>query len=231
MIRFQDVAGEVDSESSRPLERFKDINSVESLSVEKAKNFWDELFGRKDVYSPEEDDETLLSEIFGRYSEEFPIDFEIGQEINECLNNFSYEKWGIMSESEKIETINNFSATLSEKLGLENPPTIEFFSGPRDSCGAYNLGRNSIALNRTLLWDPEDAVDTIAHETWHAYQHQRANMMENKQDYLYKLNFDNYISPFPLGDGKYLYFTDYQDQLVEAEARAFADIFREKVAL
>ena len=78
---------------------------------------------------------------------------------------------------------------------------------------------------------PAEIVDTIAHETWHAYQHQRANILENKHDYLYKLNFDNYISPTSLGDGKCLFFTDYQEQLVEAEARAFASLFREGVVL
>lgn len=116
-------------------------------------------------------------------------------------------------------------------MGLQNPPVVEFFDGPQDSCGAYNFATNTISINRALFDDPAEVVDTVAHETWHAYQHQRANMMETKQDYLYKLNFDNYLSPITLGDGKYLLFTDYQEQLVEAEARAFASIFREEIAV
>ena len=64
----------------------------------------------------------------------------------------------------------------------------------------------------------------------HAYQHQRATHQETLLDKLYQLNFENYISPVPLADGKYLFFTDYQDQLVEAEARAFANIFTDKEA-
>ena len=55
-------------------------------------------------------------------------------------------------------------------------------------------------------------------------------LQETWQDTLYKLNFENYISPISLADGKYLFFTDYQDQLVEAEARAFANIFTNKEA-
>ena len=96
------------------------------------------------------------------------------------------------------------------------------------SCGAYLPGANVIEINRNTLADPKEVVDTVAHEARHAYQHQRAVLQETKQDILYRINFENYISPIPLADGKYLFFTDYQDQLVEAEARAFANIFRDK---
>ena len=126
--------------------------------------------------------------------------------------------------------VNEFSILLAEKLNIKNPPEVQFFSGPLDSCGSYNPNTNVISINRELFIDPGEIVDTIAHETWHAYQHQRALALENKQDLLYKLNFENYISPVPLGDGKYLFFPDYQDQLVEAEARAFASLFRGEVA-
>ena len=47
---------------------------------------------------------------------------------------------------------------------------------------------------------------------------------------LYKVNLDPdfYISPVLLPNGKYLFFTDYYDQLVEAEARAYANAFLKK---
>lgn len=40
---------------------------------------------------------------------------------------------------------------------------------------------------------------------------------------VYRINFDNYITPE-------MSFEDYQDQLVEAEARAFAKLFAPKEA-
>ena len=73
--------------------------------------------------------------------------------------------------------------------------------------------------------DPDELIDTIAHELRHAFQHQKAMAPESALDMLYRVNFDNYISPLPLGDGKFLFFADYQDQLVEVEARAFAKQF------
>ena len=100
--------------------------------------------------------------------------------------------------------------------------------GQNGACGAFVPEENKIEINRTILTDPKEVVDTIAHEMRHAYQHQRAEMLETWQDFLYRLNFENYISPVSLADGKYLFFTDYQDQLVEAEARAFANIFTHK---
>ena len=81
-----------------------------------------------------------------------------------------------------------------------------------------------------LLDRPDLLRDVIPHEMRHAYQHQRSDLQETRQDELYRINFDNYISPVPLPDGKYLFFTDYQDQLVEAEARAFASLFSRKEA-
>ena len=41
------------------------------------------------------------------------------------------------------------------------------------------------------------------------------------------LYLDNYISPLPLPGGGWLFFTDYQDQYVEVDARAFANLFTE----
>lgn len=41
---------------------------------------------------------------------------------------------------------------------------------------------------------------------------------------LYAINFLNYIEPILIGD-KYVDFNEYQNQLLEAEARAFAKNF------
>ena len=229
MILFQDYSEKQDTVPSKNLDAFKDIRAVESTSTEKQRDFWDGFFGKRDVYVPDQNT-NYFPEIFGRNSDEFHFDFEMGQKIHESLWRFNADKWSNMVESEQVETITKFSTALSEKIGLLNLPTVTFFTGPKESCGAYNSETNVITINRALFDDPTEVVDTIAHETWHAYQHQRASILENKHDYLYKLNFDNYISPTPLGDGKYLFFTDYQEQLVEAEARAFANIFREEVA-
>lgn len=75
--------------------------------------------------------------------------------------------------------------------------------------------------------DSSELVNTIAHEMRHAYQEYRAGLLETREDELYRVNLDNYISPVQLPEGGWLFFTDYQDQYVEVDARAFANLFTE----
>ena len=144
------------------------------------------------------------------------------------MDRFGAAQWERLTDSEKVEAIKELAAVIGKKLGIEDNPEIQFYNGRDGSCGAYIPSENKVEINRNTLDDPQEVVDTVAHEMRHAYQHQRAGLQETWQDMLYKINFENYISPIPLADGKYLFFTDYQDQLVEAEARAFANIFTDK---
>ena len=121
-------------------------------------------------------------------------------------------------KKEKNSTGINSFKTLYDIIGF-------YYDADKNDCGVYNHATHSTELNRSLLNDPGELIDTIAHELRHAYQHQKAMAPESELDLLYRVNFDNYISPLPLGDGKFLFFTDYQDQLVEVEARAFAKQF------
>ena len=71
-------------------------------------------------------------------------------------------------------------------------------------------------------------VDTVAHEMRHAYQFQCALRGEAHMDKMYAYNFDHYIVPSLDEDGIFD-FIDYQDQLIEAEARAYAKLYRDEV--
>ena len=93
--------------------------------------------------------------------------------------------------------------------------------------GFYSPSDNTINLNRQYFDNPVELVNTIAHEMRHAYQEYRAGLLETREDALYRVNLDNYISPIPLPGGGWLFFTDYQDQYVEVDARAFANLFTE----
>ncbi len=90
--------------------------------------------------------------------------------------------------------------------------------------GGYSAATNTLEVNEHMLYENEEAADTIAHELWHAYQHERAENPTSTKDYLYKYGFDNYVRP---EDD----FSAYQDQLVEAEARAFAQQFKDRLNL
>lgn len=232
MIRFHDTAEKKDNSELLSPSAFQDIKPSGTMSSEEAVSFLDGLFlvdpESQDTYSI--DEESLLAEIFGRFEDEFDFDFELDNEIQVVLDRFGAAQWERLTDSEKVEAIKELAAVIDKKLGIEENPEIQFYNGRDGSCGAYVPGENKVEINRNTMDDPREVVDTVAHEMRHAYQHQRAGLQETWQDMLYKINFENYISPIPLADGKYLFFTDYQDQLVEVEARAFANIFTDKEA-
>ena len=230
MIRFQDAVEKKDDSELLSSTNFQDIKPTGSMSMEEAVSFLDGLFSldaeSQDLYSI--DEESLLAEIFGRYEDEFDFDFELDDEIQLVLDRFDSTKWKRLSDTERTVAIQDLATVLGKKLGLDEEPKIQLYNGRDGSCGAYLPWNNTIEINRNTLHDGREVIDIVAHEMRHAYQHQRALCQETLQDKMYRLNFENYISPVPLADGKYLFFTDYQDQLVEAEARAFANIFPHK---
>ena len=223
MIKFGDVSSELQKNSLEDTNAYKEIKPQEALSKEMADDYWDNLF-ENEIETPEFDDELLFS-VFDRSEDEFDFDFEIGDDIIELLQKIKGSEWAYLDDAEKADTIEALSDKISELLGLRERPDISYYDADKNDCGVYNQATHSVELNRSLLNDPDELIDTIAHELRHAYQHQKAMIPESELDLLYRVNFDNYISPLPLGDGKFLFFTDYQDQLVEVEARAFAKQF------
>ena len=73
-----------------------------------------------------------------------------------------------------------------------------------------------------MLYQNDEAADTVAHELWHAYQHERASHPTTRLDAMYAANNADYIKPEDDFEG-------YQSQLVEAEARAFAQQIKDRM--
>lgn len=225
MIKVDNMseASDIKSEVS---ESYLNIKTVESLSDQEASDFVSKAF--EDAHNIAEFDtyDNLLSEVFNRSEEELFIDFEFTEEIIALLQNFRPEKWDVLNDSERANLTNELSRAIGEALGLDNTPTINISEGD-DAYGYYDPKNNSITLNNMLLSDPIELVDTIVHELRHAYQYMRADILDTREDALYKVNFENYITPIPLPEGGWLYFMDYYNQYVEVDARAFADKFTE----
>lgn len=168
----------------------------------------------------------LLSDVFNCTEEEINIDFTFSDKILNLLDNFRQEKWDSLDDHELVSFINEPAKAIGEELGLDRIPIINI-SECDDAYGYYDPKNNSITLNNMLLSDPIELVDTIAHELRHAYQYMRADILDTREDALYKVNFENYITPIPLPEGGWLNFLDYYNQYVEVDARAFADKFTE----
>lgn len=143
--------------------------------------------------------------------------------LDASLESFQEENWEKLSLDEQKAAMNDLADYVKDAIGLENPPDIVYYNNPVDGdYGGYTYETNTLAVNEHMLYDNDEAADTIAHELWHAYQHQRAANPQNARDYQYQYGFEHYIRPEDGG------FNAYQEQLVEAEARAFAQQFKDR---
>lgn len=139
----------------------------------------------------------------------------------ERFNKNTWEQLTVREQKQAIEQLADYNADL---LGVEDKPQIIYYNieDPSDF-GGYSEELNAIYINEYNLSDAEETVDTISHEYRHKYQHERAERLENERDLEFKESFDNYIRP---EDD----FAAYQDQLVEADAREYAEVMKKKAA-
>ena len=231
-MKFRDISRVNDTLESKSQIENIDIGKSDGLTAEQARSFWDNEFDckEKEQDSKSINEDISFNDIYDRDEREFDFEFDIDEDIKVVLEKFDPGSWEQLSDIEKETNIQELISMIGEKLGLDEIPVLRFFEDSINKCGAFIQPENSIEINRNIFSDPKEVIDTTAHEVRHAYQHQRALRNETYVDKLYKYNFDNYITPIELSDGKYLLFTDYQDQYVEAEARAFANIFNKKEA-
>ena len=149
---------------------------------------------------------------------------DVGNEqLNSILDNFNESNWSDLTLEDQKQSITDLADYVAADTGNENPPEI-VFSGdmPEGAYGGYNPSTNTIKVNENMLDNSTEAADTIAHEMWHAYQQQEAMDPNSAKGQEYQEGFDNYISP------EYD-FEGYENQMVEAEARDYAQGFRDRI--
>lgn len=189
------------------------------ISLEEAMTFWDKQF--------ESVPEISMKDILNRSEEEFSFNYDLS-DMRDILDKFDEENWTDLSENEQMDLVEQVVYRIAEILGLNEIPEVMYFEDDPSNCGCYYSGLNILGINVCELSDSKELINTVAHELRHAYQEQRALNPETEMDYKYLTNLRNYISPIFTENGDYILFTDYQDQLVEAEARAFANLFSGK---
>jgi hypothetical protein len=202
VITEEEMADLLDEVEALGIEPFEDIETYPEMAID-----YDAVFEGLDEYDFDGKDFNQNSEL-----------------LNNMLDGFNENNWGNMELEGQKEQINGLFDYVNDVLNLENPPTIEYYNeAEQGNFGGYNPATNTLSINEYMLYDSNEAADTVAHELWHAYQHERASDPQSPKDLLYQVGFDNYIRP---GDD----FDAYQSQLVEAEARAFADQFKGAIA-
>lgn len=140
------------------------------------------------------------------------------------LEQFDQNAWEQLTVREQKQAIEQLADYNADILAVEDKPQIIYYNieDPTDF-GGYSEEVNAIYINEYNIGDAEETVDTISHEYRHKYQHERAEKLENERDLEFKESFDNYIRP---EDD----FAAYRDQLVEADAREYAEAIKKKAA-
>ena len=145
------------------------------------------------------------------------------EQLDQNLENFEPDAWEQFDNTERQNAISNLAEYIKDIIGFENPPAIEYYNNPQlGDYGGYNRETNTLSINQFMLFDSREAADTVAHELYHAHQYERAENPKCERDLQYRANFENYIKP-QYGQEA------YENQLVEAEARAFAAQVKERL--
>ena len=209
-----------------PENKFSEI-TTNRTSIEDTKTFWNRVFYAE---SDEVSEEELWDEMMYCDESEFEFSDVIDDDIKEILELFTAAEWEILDADGRYELISKLVECIGDNLGLEDIPEIELVDREDNCSGYYSEHGNYIGINVNYWDDYKDIVDTVAHETRHAYQRFRADKLENHQDEIYKFNFDHYISTDYDAEGKCIHFKEYYEQYIEAEARAYAKEFAAEVA-
>jgi hypothetical protein len=139
------------------------------------------------------------------------------------LDNFQEDNWSDLSLDEQKQSMKDLANYVATDTGNENPPEIVFRDDMEEgSYGGYNPGTNTLEINENMLDDSAEAADTVAHEMWHAHQQQCAMDPNSEKGREYQEGFDNYISPEHDFEG-------YENQMVEVEARQYAQGFKDRL--
>lgn len=143
---------------------------------------------------------------------------------SEVLSPFKPDNWEQLTIQEQKQAVEKLADYNAEILGVEDKPRIIYYNA-KDPCdfGGYSAKQNAIYINEYSMHDATETADTISHEYRHKYQHERAEKLETERDLEFKEGFDNYIRAEDDYQG-------YKEQLVEADARAYAQIVKDKVS-
>ncbi len=147
-------------------------------------------------------------------------DSTLDTRMEQCIDTFSSDNWDTISMEGKEHSIQQLADVVTEGLQIQNPPEIVFYDEPGSTMG-YSL-EGEIGININHLDDPAEAADTIAHELRHHWQQEQALDPNSELGRAFQDNFDNYIHP---EDD----FEAYENQLIEADAREFAEQIRNRV--
>jgi hypothetical protein len=176
-------------------------------------------YGANAIETERAEQNNSTGEDLNRYSRDARV-----ERLDSILDNFQEDNWSDLSLEQKKQSMTDLANYVAADTGNDDPPKIVFRDDMADgSYGGYSPDSNTMEINVNMLDDSIEAADTVAHEMWHAHQHRCAMDPASEKGQDYQDGFDNYISPD-------YDFEGYQNQMVEAEAREYAQGFKDKLS-
>lgn len=159
-------------------------------------------------------------------TETVSADFEVLSLLNE-------ENWKGLSLDDRTSVLQHVANIECTNLGLPHELNVSIMPLENYTSGNYSDNTHSITVSAADIMynDPMDLVNTICHESYHAYEHRLIDMYEPSSDQYkqlkvfeyateYQKEFNNYTEYLPELDN----YEEYYYQLCEADARDYADV-------
>lgn len=158
---------------------------------------------------------------------------ETGSADFEVLSLLNEENWESLSLDDRTSVLQHVANIERTNLGLPHELNVSIMPLENYKSGNYSDNTHSITISAADIMynDPMDLVNTICHESYHAYEHRLIDMYESSTEQYEKLKvfediveyrkeFNNYIEYSPALDN----YVEYYYQLCEVDARDYADI-------
>lgn len=167
----------------------------------------------------------IYEEVSNRPVQESFSEYNLTQapdELREIAAVFYQKDWIYLVPIDRKACLEKYGSYLAQVLRLKEIPTLVFDSDAKaEQMGAADMNLNVLHINEKILYDPELAAETVAHEMWHLHQRERMHNPKTIRDYAYIYN--EQPANYHRSEEDY---DQYISQLVEKEARAFAEACR-----
>lgn len=140
-------------------------------------------------------------------------------DLEELQSTFSEENWENLTEGQKLDAMMDLRDHIQEDLGMESDLNVRFIPGEGDYAEKTEAEGVQITIDTEHLDNPQDAVAAMAHESYHAYQHEAVDDVSyddlEGQEKQWKEDFETQEGKSP--DDPEVYYSS-----VETDARTYA---------
>ena len=146
------------------------------------------------------------------------------------ISNIDSSVWSSLSLEDRTDTLQTLANVTASQLGISHEIIVRVASLGM-TYGCYDFNRHTVTINKDIVEnnDPRKCVETVCHETRHAFQHDVADAYLSLDKEYQQLEIFNTVRQYyeNLDDYKNVAsngFEEYETQLVERDCRAYSEV-------